>query len=127
MRLQTRSRRAAALMAVSALAVPGGAAAQQDLRSPDTRDAAAASQAASVQDLRSPDARDAADGRGTFSAPDVEVVKVAGPSVDDGFSWGDAGIGAGAIFVLGMVALGGTLLVGHRRQGGGKRAAVAAS
>jgi hypothetical protein len=46
---------------VAACAVPAGAAAQsQDLRSPDTRDAAAAAQAQSYQDLRSPDARDAA-------------------------------------------------------------------
>ena len=124
MRLDARSRRAAALLAASALAVPGGAAASQDLRNPDTRDAAAA--ASVSQDLRSPDARDAAAGRGTFNSPDVEVVKVAGPVVDDGFSWGDAGIGAGAIFALGVVAVGGSLLVAHRRHGGGKGPAVAA-
>jgi hypothetical protein len=46
---------------VAACAVPATAAAQgQDLRSPDTRDAAAAAQEQSYQDLRSPDARDAA-------------------------------------------------------------------
>jgi hypothetical protein len=44
---------------VAACAVPATAAAQgQDLRSPDTRDAAAAAEAQSYQDLRSPDARD---------------------------------------------------------------------
>ena len=48
----------AALVAVCA--VPGTAAAQQDLRMPDTRDAAAASAADDYQDLRSPDAKDAA-------------------------------------------------------------------
>ena len=47
---------------VAACAVPATAAAQgQDLRSPDTRDAAAAAQQQQVyQDLRSPDTRDAA-------------------------------------------------------------------
>jgi hypothetical protein len=46
---------------VAACAVPAAAAAQgQDLRSPDTRDAATAAQQQSYQDLRSPDARDAA-------------------------------------------------------------------
>jgi hypothetical protein len=48
----------AALVAVCA--VPGTAAAQQDLRMPDTRDAAAAAAAEEYQDLRSPDAKDAA-------------------------------------------------------------------
>ena len=45
---------------VAACAVPTTAAAQgQDLRSPDTRDAATAAEQQSYQDLRSPDARDA--------------------------------------------------------------------
>jgi hypothetical protein len=44
---------------VAALAAPG-AAAQQDLRMPDTREAAAASTARGPQDLRMPDTRDAA-------------------------------------------------------------------
>jgi hypothetical protein len=43
---------------VAACALPATAAAQQDLRMPDTRDAAAAAE--EYQDLRSPDARDAA-------------------------------------------------------------------
>jgi hypothetical protein len=41
---------------VAALLVPAGASAQQDLRSPDARDAA---RPALTQDLRSPDTRDA--------------------------------------------------------------------
>jgi hypothetical protein len=55
----------AALVAVCA--VPASAAAQQDLRMPDTRDAAAASAADGYQDLRSPDAKDAAREAGTVS------------------------------------------------------------
>ena len=51
------SRTAALALALAAFAAPT-AAAQQDLRSPDARDAARA--AVSTQDLRSPDARDAA-------------------------------------------------------------------
>jgi hypothetical protein len=46
---------------VAACAVPATAAAQgHDLRSPDTRDAAAAAELQGYEDLRSPDARDAA-------------------------------------------------------------------
>jgi hypothetical protein len=105
-----RLTRSAALgLAVAALAAPA-AGAQQDLRSPDTRDAAEgyappppssiATPAGSeyqdlrspdardaarladtpTQDLRSPDARDAADGRGSFNSPEVTVVKITQPS-----------------------------------------------
>jgi|SRR5215218_564193 len=94
----------------------------QDLRSADARDAAfRAEQQAQrpAQDLRSPDAVDAAAGRGTFSAPDVVVVKLTDPQalpIGDGLDWGDAGIGAGALFGLGLVALGGTLIVMQRRH-----------
>ena len=71
------------------------------------------------QDLRSPDAADAAAGRGTFSAPDVVVVKVDDPKpqpVANGLDWGDAGIGGGAIAGLCLVALGSGLVVTHRRH-----------
>lgn len=93
----------------------------QDLRSPDTRDAARAAEAdptvaVSGQDLRSPDARDAAGGRGTFNAPDVRVVTVSEPSSSGGLDWGDAGIGAGGLLGLILLGLGSTLLVVHRRQ-----------
>jgi hypothetical protein len=106
-------------LAVAAAAVPS-AFAQQDLRSPDTRDAALAaeSQAAPRQDLRSPDARDAAEGRGTFSAPEVTFVKVSEPApASDGMDWGDAGIGAGGLLGLLLLGLGGTLAIVHRREG----------
>ena len=62
---------------------------------------------AAIQDLRSPDARDAADGRGTFSAPEVAVVKVTEPSPPSGgLDWGDAGIGAGGMLALTLLASG---------------------
>jgi len=107
-------------LAVAAVAAPV-AAAQQDLRSPDAADAAHGAALQQVQDNRSPDARDAAEGRGTFSAPRVTVVKVTEPlagSVNDGLDWGDAGIGAGAVLALVLLAVGGALMVTHRRRDG---------
>jgi hypothetical protein len=91
---------------------------RQDLRMPDTRDAAlsAASQQPR-QDLRMPDTRDAANGRGTLSAPEVTVVKVVEPAPSNGgLDWGDVGIGAGGIAGLILIAGGGMLLVLNRRQ-----------
>ena len=114
---------AAVGLAVAAVAAPV-AVAQQDLRSPDAVDAASAvTQRAhnqQTQDLRSPDARDTAAGRGTFTAPRVTVVKVAQPSqtTGGGFDWGDAGIGAGGVLALVLIAVGGALMVTHRRRGG---------
>ena len=106
-----------ALAKTSSLA---GTPAQQDTRSPDTRDAAQTAQP--LQDLRSPDARDAAEGRGTYNSPDVVVVKVplpspaTEPSSAGGIDWADAGIGAGSLLGLSLIALGGTLVIVHRRR-----------
>jgi hypothetical protein len=139
----SRLTRSAALgLALAALAAPT-AAAQQDLRSPDARDAARAAESAQEQpgrdlrspdardaaraaelaqdqpgqDLRSPDARDAAEGRGSFNAPDVTVVKVTKPSTSGGgIDWADAGIGAGGVLGLVLLALGSTLAITYRRQ-----------
>ena len=84
--------------------------AQQDLRNPDPRDAAEASN----QDLRNPDTRDAAVSGG--ASPDVTVVKLAQPaSVDAGLDWGDAGIGAGAMLGLVLLLGAGTAAIAHRR------------
>lgn len=104
-----RSRSTTIIALAVALAAPGAAAAQQDLRSPDARDAGGA--AVVVQDLRSPDARDA--------ATPIVPAEPAGPPVvgTDGFGWGDAGIGAAGMLglVLGMSGL--TVLVVRRRDG----------
>jgi hypothetical protein len=117
------TRTAALGLTVAALAAPT-AAAQQDLRSADARDAARTSSLAGTtstprQDVRSPDTRDYAEGRGTFNAPEVTVVKLAqpAPAGDGGIDWGDAGIGAGSMLGLALLALGGTFAVVHRRQG----------
>jgi hypothetical protein len=111
-------------LVVAAVAAPV-AAAQQDLRSPDAADAAvtALGQRAhdpQAQDFRSPDARDTAAGRGTFTAPRVTVVKVAETpqATGGGFDWGDAGIGAGGVLALVLIAVGGSLMVTHRRRSG---------
>ena len=68
------SRTAALAVAVAALAAP---AAQAQAQSPDARDAASGwTGGRPHQNLASPDAQDAAQGRGTFSAPQVTVLKV---------------------------------------------------
>jgi hypothetical protein len=126
---KSRFTRSAALgLALAALAAPT-AAAQQDLRSPDARDAAQAAQARQdqqAQDLRSPDARDAGEGRGTFNAPEVTVVKVTDPVPSSGgLDWGDAGIGAAGLLGVILLGLGITLAVTHRRQGGAARGEAA--
>jgi hypothetical protein len=101
----------------------------QDLRSPDTRDAALhrglyepmrpTDQPQPPQDLRNPDTRDYAEGRGTYNAPDVVVVKalapVAQPTTVGGIDWEDVGIGAGGLLGAILIALGGSLLVVQRR------------
>jgi hypothetical protein len=99
----------------------------QDLRSPDTRDAAefrgiyapirAQDQPQPPQDLRNPDTRDFAEGRGTYNSPEVVVVKappVAEPTAT-GIEWADVGIGAGGLLGASILALGGSLLVVQRR------------
>lgn len=90
--------------------------------------ALAAPAVAAQQDLRSPDTRDSAGGRGSFDSPEVTVVKVPEPppatSAGGGLDWGDAGIGAGGLLGLILLALGGTLAVLHRRQRAGRRPAT---
>ena len=128
-RLTTLALVAGAIAAPAASAYPAdmhastaiAAAERQDLRSADAMDSAirAEQRPPQGQDLRSPDTVDAAAGRGTFSAPDVVVVKVKDPqpvAASDGLDWGDAGIGAGALFGLALVALGGTLVAVQRRH-----------
>lgn len=114
-------------LAIGALSAPT-AIAQQDLRSPDAIDAAqqarrnlrspndAAGTAEAQQDQRSPDARDAADGRGAYNTPEVVFLKAPHPVHTGGLHWADAGIGAGALLGLILLALGGALLVVHRRH-----------
>src|SRR4051794_20828783 len=148
MRQHQLTRSAGLALALAALAAPAAVAQPTDLRSPDTRDAAEgrgtfnapavtvvrvpqptpaadgidwrdrdAASSALPTDLRSPDTRDAAEGRGTFNAPAVTVVRVPQPTpAADGIDWRDAGIGAGAL--LGMIALGvaGSIVVVRRRH-----------
>ena len=115
--------RSAALgLTVAALAAPAAVARPADFRSPDTRDAgnAAIQQDQPRQDLRTPDARDQAAGRGTFTAPEVTVVKVAEPApaaTGGGLDWGDAGLGAGGMLGLVLVGVASVLAVVHRRKG----------
>jgi hypothetical protein len=99
-----------------------------DLRSPDTKDAAAGRGLGAVPstyvDLRSPDTKDAAAGRRIGDAPAVSVVKVAEPSpvADEGFDWRAAGVGAGLLLPL-LLALGGAFVVVQRHRGAARRQA----
>ena len=104
------TRSVVAALAIGAALAPA-AAAQQDLRSPDTRDAAERAQ--HVQDLRMPDTQDSAAGRGLETAPVVEFVDA--PSAD-GFDWTDAAVGAaGALGVL-LVGTGGAMTTARMRR-----------
>jgi hypothetical protein len=117
---------ATAAIAIALGAAAPAAAQQQDLRTPDTRDAAravectsgsrACSQSQEQQDLRAPDNR--------FGQPtgDEIVVPVPMPArvrivevPSGGFEWGDAGIGAAGM--LAVVALGaGAGMAGAQRR-----------
>ena len=91
----------------------------RDLVSPDARDAAR--QANPVTDLRSPDARDAARNPvATYQPGRAPIVQAQQPVLQappNGFSWGDAGIGAAGMLAL-IALVAGTLMIGsHRRRG----------
>lgn len=121
--MSVRLRHLAAVAAVALSTAPVAASAGGDLRSPDTRDRAAA-QASAPQDLRSPDVRDRADAsrsagvvRGDQPGRDIALIRsfpAVQPVVVSGeaFDWADAITGAaGALgllaLALGIVALGG--------------------
>ena len=112
------SRSVATGLALAALAAPA-ASAQQDLRSPDTRDASRVTEVQRTpprQYFASPDARDYAEGRGTFNAPEVMVVKVPATATPDhpsasALDWSDVAIGAGAALGVMLLAIGGSLAV----------------
>jgi hypothetical protein len=89
----------------------------QDLRTPDAKDGYVFSRSPSV-DLRSPDAIDAATTpkHTTGLVPPVQVVHLSDKAKSD-FDWGDAGIGAGTVAGLALLALGGTAMVTRRRPG----------
>jgi hypothetical protein len=104
---------AGAVLAAAAFAAPA-VAQDQDLRSPDARDAATRGTTVQ-QDLRSPDARDAAN-----PARPVVVTLPAAP--DPGFAWDSAAIGALAGAGLLISVAGGGVLVTRRRPRVGRAA-----
>jgi hypothetical protein len=135
----------AVVIAACSLGVTSAAAGAADLRSPDAVDAAAAAAVAPVRiDLRSPDAQDL--GRGVPSSapalidarsPDsidraaggvrpTAAVQIVPAGSSSGFDWGDAGIGAGSVAALVLLALGGGLMVMHRRHVHAAKAPTAA-
>jgi hypothetical protein len=102
-----RSSRAAALGLVLAALAPATAVAGQDLRSPDTRDAA--------------------EGRSAANAPSVMVVRMPSSThAGAGTDWGDVVLGAsGALIVLALSA-GGVIAVQRRRHVGSTRSPATA-
>jgi hypothetical protein len=132
------TRTAAVALAIAAAAAPAAAARPVDgpadwklpqgFQTADTRDAVTPrglyepmrpeGQPQPPQDLRHPDTVDFANGRGTYNSPEVVVVEAA-PVVEptaDGLDWADAGIGAGSVFAMTLIGLGGALFVVHRRS-----------
>lgn len=120
------ARTATLALALCAIAATPAAAAPQD-HVPGANPPETADELGETQNFQSPDTRDAAEGRGTFNAPDVTVVRVAEPSTSpsDGLDWGDAGIGAGGLLGLILLGTGGALLVVHRRNGASRQPATA--
>lgn len=83
---------------------------------PDTSKAVVLTQqpSTSSSDLRTPDATAAAVDPRSQSYATPTVIKV-GSGSDSGFSWGDAGIGAGGVLAVVALAGGGLLLITRRR------------
>jgi hypothetical protein len=127
----TRRTRTLTVGLLVAAALPASAAAQ-DLRTPDSRDAGAATvvdlrtpdsrdaAAPTIVDLRTPDSRDAAaptivDLRTPDSSEAGEARRGSLPIAvaDDGFEWGIIGLGAAAVLLAGACAI----VAGRRRTG----------
>ena len=114
-----------AAVAIALCAAAPGVAQAQDLRSPDAV-AAGEPKAPQIQDYRAPDAADPVEPTTDLRTPDnrfgqptggpaparVRIVEV--PS--SGFGWGDAGIGAAAMFAVVMLGVGVGLLGLHHRR-----------
>jgi hypothetical protein len=115
---QRHSRPLAAAVAIVALALPASSAADQGLRSPDSTDAGIEAQREQPgnQDLLNPDTRDpavAAQQGGARKTPTPPAI-----AHEPGFDWGDAGIGAGSVLGLLLIALSAAFAVVHRRGRG---------
>jgi hypothetical protein len=107
----------AAAVAIALGAASPAAAQEQDLRAPDTKDAAECGSITQCgqrpPDLRTPDAIDAASPRPASTPAPTRVRIVEVPS--RGFEWGDAGIGAAG--ALAVIALGaGVGMAGAQRR-----------
>jgi hypothetical protein len=133
-RSHTLPRAVAAALAITALAAPAALAQPaQDLRSPDTADAAAHKR--TLQDLRSPDAKDAASPAPSppvywaydYAAPDPKTAGTLA-SAQPSTPTADTGDGAPwAIFAIGLAgaALAGAGVAGKTRLGARRSGATA--
>jgi hypothetical protein len=111
----------ATALTLAVTATPAAVAQPIDPRSADARDGAASTQR--VNDLRSPDTRDAADGRqivGTgpptwaVNPQPIAAPRAIASAPSSGLDWGSAGIGAAA--VLGAFAIAAAGILGVRRR-----------
>jgi hypothetical protein len=91
-----------ALAIAVAATMPATASAQQDLRTAD-----AVSPFSAPADLRAPD------GAQPYNGVPVEVVRSAPVvrTVDNGFDWSDAGLGAAGLLTIVLLSAGGTAVV----------------
>jgi hypothetical protein len=107
-----------AAVLATAVVVPAASASSQDLRSPDTSDAARAVVVTNGQDLRSPDAQD-------MGRPSATTTPSATPT-DSGTDWGEIGMITGAV-VLVLGGIGALYFVTRRRGHVRKSGATIAS
>ncbi len=115
---QSLSRWVAAAVAATALAVPATSAADLDLRNPDNRTSGIEAQRKlpGYQDLRNPDAREPA--HATEARAEVEPTTQPIIAAEPGFDWAAAGIGAGSALGLVLIVLAVMFAVVHRRARG---------
>ncbi len=106
------------ILAALALAVPSASARPIDEVGPATQPAQSAQPAENGGEYRSPNSITGS------TAPSASQVTVERVSSESGFDWGDAGIGAGAMLALSLVAVGGGLLVVGYRKGHPRPAAT---
>lgn len=104
------ARTLAVCFATAAVAAPA-ASARPQLPSPDSVD-----RNHPRQDLRSADTRDAAAGKETSLPPEVVTLRAQPPSAHTAVRWDDIAIGAGGMLGVGLLALGGASLVVRGRR-----------
>jgi hypothetical protein len=112
------SRWLAAAIAAAALTVPATSAAYPDYLNPDNGGPGIESYRGQpgYQDLRNPDSRAPSNPAQTGEVSGTSTPPLI--ATEPGFDWGDAGIGAGSVLALVLIALAAMFAVVHRRSRG---------